>query len=69
MNRKMQTLIMTMLDNLSHLLLNFNYVWAGPGGTAIPGRPVAEMEQAPKQCPFSKISLTFWTPDGGRIRC
>ena len=28
--------------------------WAGPGGTAIPGQPVAKAEQAPDTSPCSK---------------
>ena len=28
--------------------------WAGPGGTAIPGQPVAKAEQAPDTSPSSK---------------
>ena len=31
--------------------------WAFPGGTAIPGRPSTESEQAPKLYPLTKISL------------
>ena len=31
--------------------------WAGPGGTAIPGQPVTELEQAPELYPLVKISL------------
>ena len=29
-------------------------MWAGPGGTAIPGQPVTEVEQAPITPSFSK---------------
>ena len=42
--------------------------WAVPGGTAIPGQPVTEPEQAPELYPLAKISLI---PKGGhapRIR-
>ena len=31
--------------------------WAFPGGTAIPGRPMTEPEQAPEPYPLTKISL------------
>jgi len=29
-------------------------MWAGPGGTAIPGQPMTELEQAPSTPSFSK---------------
>jgi len=29
-------------------------MWAGPGGTAIPGQPVTEVEQAPSTPSYSK---------------
>ena len=29
-------------------------MWAGSGGTAIPGQPVTEVEQAPSTSSFSK---------------
>ena len=32
-------------------------MWAGPGGTAMPGQPVTEPEQAPELYPLLKISL------------
>jgi len=38
--------------------------WAVPGGTAIPGQPVARAEQAPDTSPMSKnqfnIEVTQW---------
>ena len=34
--------------------------WAGPGGTAIPGQPVAGAVQAPHSRLVPKISLIFW---------
>jgi hypothetical protein len=30
------------------------YMWADPGGTAIPGQPVERVEQAPNILPISK---------------
>lgn len=41
------------------LLTNTTYVyinlwWADPGGTAMPGQPVTEVEQAPNTPSFSK---------------
>ena len=34
-------------------------VWASPGGTAIPGQPVARMEQAPSLSPGSKNQINI----------
>ena len=42
--------------------------WAGPGGTAMPGQPVTEPEQAPELYPLTKISLISRRPHGSRIR-
>ena len=39
--------------------------WAGPGGTAMPGQPVAEPEQAPELLKISLISKGGHAP---RIR-
>ena len=47
-------------------ILNYNprREWAGPGGTAIPGQPVAKAEQAPDTSPSSKnqfnIDVPWW---------
>ncbi len=38
--------------------------WADPGGTAIPGQPVAGAVQALYSRLFPKISLIFWGPFG-----
>ena len=39
--------------------------WADPGGTAIPGQPVAKAEQAPNSMPMSKnqfnIEVNQWS--------
>jgi hypothetical protein len=41
--------------------LSFDYLrWADPGGTAIPGQPATEVEQAPNLRQFPKISLIYW---------
>ena len=42
--------------------------WADPGGTAIPGQPVTEPEQAPELYPLTKISLISKGAHGPRIR-
>ena len=42
--------------------------WAGPGGTAMPGQPVTEPEQAPELYPLLKISLISKRTHGPRIR-
>ena len=42
--------------------------WADPGGTAIPGQPVTEPEQAPELYPLTKISLISKRTHGSRIR-
>ena len=36
--------------------------WANPGGTAIPGRPVARAEQAPAISPKSKNQFNIEVP-------
>ena len=41
---------------------------ADPGGTAIPGQPVTESEQAPELYPLSKIRLISKETHGFRIR-
>ena len=43
-------------------------MWAGPGGTAIPGQPVTEPEQAPELYPLVKISLISKGGHAPRIR-
>ena len=42
--------------------------WADPGGTAMPGQPVTEPEQAPELYPLTKISLISKSAHGPRIR-
>ena len=42
--------------------------WADPGGTAMPGQPVIESEQAPELRPLTKISLISKGAHGPRIR-
>ena len=42
--------------------------WADPGGTAMPGQPVTEPEQAPELSPLTKISLISKGAHGPRIR-
>ena len=39
--------------------------WAGPGGTAIPGQPVAKAEQAPDTSPSSKNQFNIVVPQWG----
>ena len=39
--------------------------WAGPGGTAIPGQPVAKAEQAPDTSPSSKNQFNIVVPRWG----
>ena len=43
-------------------------MWAGPGGTAMPGQPVTEPEQAPELYPLLKISLISKGGHAPRIR-
>ena len=42
--------------------------WAGPGGTAMPGQPMTEPEQAPELYPLLKISLISKGGHAPRIR-
>ena len=42
--------------------------WADPGGTAMPGQPMTEPEQAPELYPLTKISLISKGAHGPRIR-
>ena len=42
--------------------------WADPGGTAMPGQPLTESEQAPKLYPLIKISLISKGGHAPRIR-
>ena len=42
--------------------------WADPGGTAMPGQPATEPEQAPELYPLAKISLISKRTHGPRIR-
>ena len=42
--------------------------WADPGGTAMPGQPVTEPEQAPQLYPLIKISLISKGGHAPRIR-
>ena len=39
--------------------------WAVPGGTAIPGQPVAKAEQAPDSSPSSKNQFNIEVPRWG----
>ena len=39
--------------------------WATPGGTAIPGQPVAKAEQAPDTSPSSKNQFNIVVPRWG----
>jgi hypothetical protein len=39
--------------------------WADPGGTAIPGQPVARAEQAPDISPVSKNQFNIEVPQWG----
>lgn len=44
------------------LLLFFLLKWADPGGTAIPGRPMTEAEQAPCTLSMSKNQFNIVVP-------
>ena len=45
------------------VLIFFLYIkWADPGGTAIPGRPVTEAEQAPGALSISKNQFNIVVP-------
>ena len=49
--------LQTQLEFFLHLMIVIiipRGEWAGPGGTAIPGQPVAKAEQAPDTSPSSK---------------
>ena len=39
--------------------------WAAPGGTAIPGQPVAKVEQAPDTSPSAKNQFNIVDPRWG----
>ena len=47
------------------LILTFMIKWADPGGTAIPGRPVTEAEQAPSALSMSKNQFNIVVPPWG----
>ena len=47
---------------------SFVLYWAIPGGTAIPGRPVARAEQAPGISPVSKNQFNIVVARKPRIR-
>lgn len=49
----------------NHFFLNLTIRWAGPGGTAIPGQPVTEVEQAPSTPSFSKNQFNILAPQCG----
>ena len=49
-------------------LLHLVGQWADPGGTAMPGQPVTEPEQAPELYPLIKISLISKGGHAPRIR-
>ena len=58
---------------MGYILIGVNLMslvgkWADPGGTAIPGQPVTESEQAPELSPLTKISLISKRTHGPRIR-
>ena len=44
------------------LFFYFLIRWADPGGTAIPGRPVTEAEQAPSALSMSKNQFNIVVP-------
>ncbi len=52
------------IDVLILFINNPQRGWADPGGTAIPGQPVAGAVQALYSHLFPKISLIFWGPFG-----
>lgn len=43
-------------------LRSFDWWWAGPDGTAMPGQPVTEVEQAPSTPSFSKNQFNKLVP-------
>ena len=47
------------------VIINPRGEWAGPGGTAIPGQPVAKAEQAPDTSPSSKNQFNIVVPRWG----
>ena len=49
---------------LFYSIVNPQRGWADPGGTAIPGQPVAGAVQALYSRRIPKISLIFWGPFG-----
>ena len=63
---------------LGHLVYSYVFIlcvyfclvgqWADPGGTAMPGQPMTEPEQAPKLYPLIKISLISKGGHAPRIR-
>ena len=57
-----------MLHSYHNLLMGLVGKWAGPGGTAMPGQPVTEPEQAPELYPLLKISLISKGGHAPRIR-
>ena len=50
------------------IFLSLEGQWADPGGSAIPGQPVTEPEQAPELYPLTKISLISKGGHAPRIR-
>jgi len=42
--------------------IEFDMKWADPGGTAIPGQPVARAEQAPDISPLTKNQFNIVVP-------
>ena len=47
---------------LFHLFISPRKEWAVPGGTAIPGQPVAKVEQAPDTSPSAKNQFNIEDP-------
>ena len=53
---------------VSNLVYFVDYCWAIPGGTAIPGQPVARAEQALDISPMSKNQFNIVVARKPRIR-
>ena len=52
-------------ENVENKSTRFVYEWADPGGTAIPGQPVAKVEQALYTSPRYKNQFNIEVPHWG----
>ncbi|XKL61034.1 hypothetical protein PGB90_008091 [Kerria lacca] len=62
--RKQRVILVTKNTEEEIKLSNYEIanVWAGPGSTAIPGRPLAEVRQAPSSLPIYKNKFNILDP-------